>query len=91
MSEVTASIKDATMSRAEDVLGRMKAASEKLPAAQLQRKMVRVVEVTPHGTLDCFRVGIANDETVWMWWPLTKAWIEMKVPQLPELPQGDAK
>ena len=91
MSEVKANIKDATISRAGDVLGRLKAAIDNAPAAQSQRKMVRVVEVTPPGTLECFRVGIANDETIWMWWPLTKAWIEMNTPQLPELPQGDAK
>ena len=89
MAEVTANIKDATMSRAESVLDRLKNAIDKAPTAQ--RKMVRVVEVTPPGTIECFRIGLANDETVWMWWPLTKAWIEMKTPKLPELPQGDSK
>ena len=96
MAEVTANIKDATMSRAENVLDRLKTAIDKVTPAQrkitpAQRKMVRVVEVTPPGTIECFRIGLANDETVWMWWPLTKAWIEMKTPMLPELPQGDSK
>jgi len=87
--EVKADIKGEVKSTMASVLDRLEAATKALP--ENRRKMEGLFEVTPPGTMECFRVGIANDKTVWMWWPIAGKWIQMNFPRLPELPQEIAK
>ena len=80
---------DETKSRMASVLDRLEAGINSLP--ETQRKMENLYEVTPPGTMECFRVGIANDKTAWMWWPIAGKWLQMKFPELPQLPQETVK